>query len=143
MRLAPRLALALLLVLPAGCERADAPRTAACQRIIPALEDATPVGPIESRRTEDTVSLVYRIAGHAEPRSLVCRFGAGTELVGVASSATGALSPPRLAMLRIWLGLADDPAALAPAPAVNAAPPLDPLGYLLQQLANGLALGAI
>ncbi len=42
-------------------------------------------------------------------------------------------------MLRLWLGLA----AGTPEPPGARAPPLSPLGYLLQQLLNGLALGAI
>jgi branched-chain amino acid transport system permease protein len=149
-----RLALALAAVLAAaslaGCERIDARRAALCQRIIPALEDgAPPLGAIDSRRADapgtaqTALTLTYRTAGHAEPRHLTCRFE-GTALVGVSATATGELTPTRLAMLQIWLGLSDEAAgAPPPVPAAAPAAPLGPLGYLLQQLANGLALGAI
>jgi branched-chain amino acid transport system permease protein len=140
-----------LAALATGCDRTDALRAALCQRAIPALEDGAPtIGPIESRSAATSVTLAYRIAGHAEPRSLTCRFAERTgsrpdapdrlELTGVETPAAGALSAPRLAMLRIWLGLAGDPTAAA---AAAHAPPLGPSGYLLQQLLNGLALGAI
>jgi len=137
----------LLALLATGCDRTEALRAAQCQRVIPALEDGAPtIGAIDARADDSSVTLVYRIAGRAEPRRLTCRFAgdAGTDrlqLTGVETPAAGALSPPRLAMLRIWLGLADDPAAGDAATA--RAPPLGPPGYLLQQLLNGLVLGAI
>jgi branched-chain amino acid transport system permease protein len=133
-----------LAALATGCDRTEAARAAQCQRAIAALEDgADPIGPIDSRSAAgDTVTLSYRIAGRAEPRRLTCRFSGGGDrlaLVGVTAPTGEALSVPRLAMLRIWLGLAAD----APLEAGARAPPLGPLGYLLQQLLNGLVLGAI
>jgi branched-chain amino acid transport system permease protein len=143
-----RSAFALLLaVLATGCDRTDALRAALCQRVIPALEDGAPtIGAIEARSGDAAVSLTYRIAGHAEPRRLTCRFAdrAGTDrlaLTGVETPAAGALSAPRLAMLQIWLGLAEDSAS-GTMPGERA-PPLGASGYLLQQLLNGLVLGAI
>lgn len=150
MALPVRIILALAL-LTAGCTRIDAQQAALCERAIGALEDgATLVGPVERHARPDgaagvAVELAYRIAGSAEPRSLVCRFAARRgpdrlELVGVTATPTGALSPTRLAMLAIWLGLAEAP---EPAPGSARAPPLGPVGYLAQQLLNGLVLGAI
>ena len=143
-----RWAFALLLAaLTTGCDRTDALRAALCQRAIPAFEDGRdPVGPIESRAVGDVVTLVYRAAGRAEPRRLTCRFATGGDaerlrLIGVETPAEGALSEARLAMLQIWFALPGEPAASEPAAAP--APPLSPLGYLLQQLLNGLVLGAI
>ena len=148
-----RLACALALIL-AGCARIDAQQAALCQRAITALEDGAPiVGAIETRTDAGgpdgaTIRLVYRIAGHAEPHSLTCRFAGrhGAErlqLVGVSGSTTGALTPARLAMLQIWLGLAEAPGAADDGAGGERAPPLSALGYLLQQLLNGLVLGAI
>jgi branched-chain amino acid transport system permease protein len=135
----------LLAVLATGCDRTEALRAAQCQRVIPALEDGAPtIGSIDVRAGDSSVTLVYRVAGHAESRRLTCRFAGDADrlqLTGIETPATGALSAPRLAMLRIWLGLADDPAA-GDAPTPHA-PPLGPPGYLLQQLLNGLVLGAI
>ncbi len=149
-----RLACALALLLGAGCARIDAQQAALCQRAITALEDGAPiVGAIEIRADDDadgvTIRLAYRIAGHPEPHSLTCRFAARhgadrLQLVGVSASAVGTLTPARLAMLQIWLGLAEAPDAATGAAAGGAhAPPLSALGYLLQQLLNGLVLGAI
>ena len=158
MALPIRIVLAAVL-LTAGCSRIDAQQAALCQRVIAALEDgAVPVGPVEMRAKPDgpdgvAIDLTYRIAGSAEPRSLVCRFAAQRgpdrlQLVGVSASATGALSPTRLAMLEIWLELAEAPEPIPPStsqpPVADArAPPGGAVGYLVQQLLNGLALGAI
>ncbi len=120
--------------------------------MVAALEDgAAPITALAPERDGDAITLRYRLAGVAEPRRVTCRFAAGDDagaLIGVEASALagvegGDLSAPRLAMLRIWLGLedvADDDDA---APGAPRAPPLSPLGYFLQQLLNGLVLGAI
>jgi branched-chain amino acid transport system permease protein len=137
----------LLAALTTGCDRTDALRAALCQRVIPALEDgADPVGAIETRADSGAVTLIYRIAGHAEPRRVTCRFAGGADagrprLIGVETPAGAALSEARLAMLQIWLALPGE--AAAPEQPASRAPPLSPLGYLLQQLLNGLVLGAI
>jgi branched-chain amino acid transport system permease protein len=151
-----RASLALfLLALATGCDRTDLARAAQCQRAIAALEDgAEPIGPVERRPVErgrdarDTVTLVYRIAGNAEPHRLTCQFYDTEPLLitGVVAPSGTVLSVPQLAMLRLWLGLAavpDSPGEPRGAPAAARAAPLSPLGYLLQQLLNGLVLGAI
>jgi len=87
----------------------------------------------------------------AEPRRVTCRFAGGDDagaLVGVDATALvgvegSALSAPRLAMLRIWLGLEDVAPDDDDEPGAPRAPPLGPLGYFLQLLLNGLVLGAI
>src|SRR5271170_1037821 len=93
-----------LVVLATGCDRSDALRAALCQRVIPALEDGAPtIGAVETRSADASVTLSYRIAGHAEPRRLTCRFagrnGGAPELTGVETPAGATLSAPRLAML--------------------------------------------
>jgi branched-chain amino acid transport system permease protein len=137
-------------VLAAGCDRTDALRAALCQRAIPAVEDgADSVGPIELRSHDGAVTLIYRTARHAEPRHLTCRFAAdgpdALRLAGIEGPDRAAWSAARVAMLQIWLGLAGEPAPpeIAAAPAPPPPPPLGPLGYLMQQVLNGLVLGAL
>jgi branched-chain amino acid transport system permease protein len=144
-----RTGLFVLLLLLAACEPVDRQQAALCERLLPALAP-TAIDPVAAEHDGAAVTLVFRVAGERAPRRLTCQFAgrAGADrraLIGVAlepaSDGTGALSPARLAMLQIWLGLdADGPAAEIPA--VHAPVP-GALAYLAQLLINGLVLGAI
>ena len=130
-----RRAFLLVLVLLAGCSGAER-RERACREAFVLLTERAAES-VEERG----VVLTARGAG----RAVDCRFGGetpgGPELLAIALDGAE-LSPVRTALLRYLLRLPTPAALLGGAP-VASHPPAARLAYALQQLVNGIALGAV
>ncbi|MGF1624566.1 MAG: branched-chain amino acid ABC transporter permease [Alphaproteobacteria bacterium] len=146
---APRLVLLLLPVLLAGCDRPDPEQAALCRSLILAFEDDLPsAGAIAVAVDPETASrVVARYPAAGEERWIACEF-AGTGmardrlvLTGVETAAEGRLTPTRLHMLRIWLGLRPLTTRLQGAGTDSG--PGRPLAYAAQQAVNALSNAAI
>lgn len=127
--------LLLVLAILAACT-ADERRSAACRAAFALL---APEAAIEGERQEGDV---VEVSG--EGRNVACRFGrdtpAGPALVEIVADGR-TLSPVRAQLLRSALRL-PTPAELL-APAARPAPVSAQLAYALQQLVNGLSIGAL
>lgn len=140
------LVLFVLAVLVAGCAAED-PRVALCRSVLNAV-----VGPplrileVEASPGERTVTLAFARPGEELRRVLACRFAGerlgadATDLVGVSIDGSP-LSEVRMILLRRLLGLATPAETL---PDQTAGVPADrAFGYFLQQVVNGVTLGAV
>lgn len=132
-------------MLLAGCG-VDAEQSALCRRLIPAFE-SQPARILDQRHEgENTLFIAYETGG--ANRWIACRFagrfldtGRHT-LEAVATSRTGALTPMRFTMLRLWARL--------PLPLMQAGPsqpvapsPWKPLLFLAQQLVNAITVACV
>jgi branched-chain amino acid transport system permease protein len=129
------MALLLLLALLAGCAAAER-RIAACRAAFALLAPGVTVE--TAAATGDAVAI------EGAGRRLLCGFGADTPAgpALLAAALDGApLSPVRLALLHQALRLPTPAELLAPASAPP--PPAARLAFALQQLVNGLSIGAV
>lgn len=135
-RAARRLPLLLLVLAILAACTADERRSAACRAAFGLL---APEATMENERQEGDV---IEVSGKG--RSVACRFGqdtpAGPALVEIVADGR-ALSPVQAQLLRFALRL-PTPAELL-APATRPAPISAQLAYALQQLVNGISIGAV
>ncbi len=152
-----RLGIGMALVLSAvlsGCG-IDGEQMRLCRSLIPAFEGSAAIE-ILRRGAEPSAShaiiVEYRTTGGGERDGdhwILCRFAGGTlaadrlVLEGVATDREGALTPVRLHMLRVWLGLFDRPRPVGePAMAVDGTSGIQG-AYLVQQLVNAVAISSV
>lgn len=141
---------AVLLALGAcGVDRTQ--QRAICTRVLTALlpADAAPaiVAVEQNPRAPDDVAITYRPRGAFEDREMICRFvpGSSGERFALRSVEMNGrkLSDVRLFLLHRWLGQVPPPELLhEPGHAVDWTPALH-LAYLVQQLLNGIVIGAV
>ncbi len=144
--------IAMLLALAAGLSGCglDGEQARLCRALIPAFEgsaDVTILRQAADPSARHAVIVDYRAEGGTE-HWVLCRFAGGAldadrlRLTGVATDRDGALSPIRLQMLRVWLGVFERPASgdgesgWGRSPGVAGA-------YFLQQLVNGTVISCI
>ena len=135
------LALALVLLAVAGCGP-DAAQVAACRSLAEALAPP-PVDRLEIESVETRIVLGF-VAGPArEPHRLACDF-AGDRLsarrLTLAAAALDGVPVPGSALVLLGRAARFDTAVPPPD---AAPPPATALAYLVQQLVNGLTLGAL
>ena len=150
----PRLALMLAVAAVLSACGTDGEQARLCRSLIPAFEGSQveildespdPAGP-------NALIVTYRgvDAADGDPdRWILCRFAGGAldgdrlRLVGVATDRDGELSPIRLRMLRVWLGMfGRPPGERIEAPGEDRSPAFAG-AYFLQQLVNGTVISCI
>jgi hypothetical protein len=122
----------ILMPIVAGCG-VDRAQVRLCEQVARVMEnESASVDVLQAHRhprLDNAIILDYRVpaaSGEAETRWISCRFTNGSlaprALIGVTTSREGTLSPVRMALLQIWLRLADceprpageQPSALGP-----------------------------
>jgi branched-chain amino acid transport system permease protein len=127
-----------------------------CEQVARVMEDEsasmTVLQALPHPHLDDAIILDYRVtesSGEATSHWISCRFADGSPaprpraLVGVTMSREGTLSPVRIALLQIWLRLADrgpHPAGERPS---TLGPPAGHPVYLAQQLVNAIPLSSV
>jgi branched-chain amino acid transport system permease protein len=149
----------MLMAAVSGCG-ADPAQVRQCEQVARLLEDlpGDTSASMEVTHTarhphvDHAVVVDYRVTdadGTSTSHWIACRFSDASPatgsraLVGVTTDREGALSPVRMAMLRIWLRLAEGGGARVPAersPALG--PPAGTPAYFVQQLVNAIPLGS-
>jgi branched-chain amino acid transport system permease protein len=133
-------ALALVLLALAGCGP-DPAQVAACRSIAEALAPP-PIDRLEIESAETSIVLRFAAGAAREPHRLACDF-AGDRLsalrLTLAAAALDGVPVPESALVLLGRVAGFDTAV----PPEAAPPPAAALAYLVQQLVNGLTLGAL
>src|SRR5512134_2424107 len=145
----------ILMAVVAGCG-ADRAQVRLCERVARVMEDeSASVAVLQAfphPHSDDAVILDYQVTepcGEAASHWISCRFAGGPlapgsrALVGVTTSREGALSPIRMALLQIWLRLADHGSRALGGPPSAVGPPASHPVYLVQQLVNAIPLSSV
>lgn len=148
--------LGLVLVLSAwvsGCG-VDGEQMRLCRSLIPAFENSREIEVLRQEADASAphaVIVEYRLlrAARRDVHLIICRFAGGTlasdrlVLEGVTTDREGALTPIRLHMLKVWLGLFDRSGIAAdPTPAPDGQSGFR-AAYFIQQLVNAVAISSV
>ncbi len=134
----------------AGCGL-DGEQVRLCRSLIPAFEGAAEIEILreaEHPAVAHALIIDYRPAEGGE-EWILCRFAGGTldanrlRLDGVATRQAGELSPIRLQMLRVWLGVFERPTAAGGRASGRNRSPGVAAAYFVQQLVNGTVISCI
>lgn len=139
-----------------GCG-VDRAQVRLCEQVVRALEGEAATlemaRAVRHPEVADAIVLDYQVrdaAGEPVTRWIACRFAGALpatrpqDLIGVITDRQGALPPVRVAMLQVWLRLADDGRASPPgarSPGLRS-PPHHP-AHLIQHLIDAIPLGSI
>ncbi len=143
--------LALALLALGACDADRSQHRAICVRILEVLlpENAAPsiVAVEQNPRAPDDVEITFRPRGAFEDREIVCRFAPGGTAGRFALDAVEMngrkLTDVQLFLLHRWLGQAPPPALLHEPGGKVAWTPALHIAYLVQQLLNGIVIGAV
>ncbi len=150
-RAPPGLGLMLGLAIGLAACGLDGEQARLCRSLIPAFE---PMAEVEILGQERHPSRPYAViidyrSEDGKEHWILCRFAGGTldaarlRLEEVATDREGTLSPIRLHMLRVWLGVFERPVAADGRPTGQDRSPAVAGAYLLQQLVNGSVISCI
>lgn len=145
----------ILMALVAGCG-VNRAQVRLCEQVARVMEDESAsvdvLQALRHPRLDDAVILDYRVtaaSGEVASRWISCRFAGGSlapaprALVGVTTSREGTLAPIRIALLQIWLRLADRGPRSAGEQPTPLGPPAGHPVYLAQQLVNAIPLSSV
>ena len=150
----PWAGIGLMLVLAAGLSACgvDGEQARLCRSLIPAFEGSAPVEILEEApdpAASHGVLVTYRSGDAERDRWILCRFAGGTldadrlRLDGVTTDREGELTPIRLRMLQVWLGVFERAPVRTERVSERDRSLAFAGAYFLQQLVNGTVISCI